>query len=76
MSAPSPFGTGIVTRRVRVRKDRVALLRYLLEAEDGLGSLYGDGTDITLFAPESQAEALDRAIHDYAAEGLIELVEA
>ncbi len=55
-----------------MRKDRVALLRYLLEAEDGLASLYGDGVDITLFAPESQASALDRAIRDYVAEGLVE----
>ena len=72
MLAASPVGPGLVSRRVLVRSEQVAFVRYLLEAHDGLGALYGDGTaHITLFAPESQAEALDELIADLTAEGLI-----
>ena len=70
--AACPTGPGLVTRRVRARSEQVALIRYLLEAHDGLGALHGDGTaHITLFAPESQAAALDEVIADLMAEGLL-----
>ncbi len=70
--APCPTGPGLVERRLRVRSEQVAFVRYLLEAHDGLGALYGDGSShITLFAPESQAAALDEVIADLMAEGLV-----
>lgn len=74
MLAPCPTGPGLVTRRVLVRSEQVAFVRYLLEAQDGLGALHGDGSaHITLFAPESQAAALDELIADLQAEGLLAL---
>ncbi len=53
-------------------RDQVAWLRYVLEAHDGLGLLHGDGTGaVFLFAPESQAAALDALIADLMAEGTV-----
>jgi hypothetical protein len=68
----SPAGVGLVTRPVRVARDQVAWLRYVLEAHDGLGLMHGDGTGaVFLFAPESQVAALDRLIADLTAEGTV-----
>lgn len=76
MVAARPTGTGLLTRRVRVRTDQVAFVRYVLEAEDGVGLLHGDGTgELTMIAPHGQGAALDRLITDLAAEGLLELAE-
>jgi hypothetical protein len=60
-------------RLVAVHKSSVALVRYLLEAHEGLGFMYGDGTEqIALFAPDSQLAALEELIDDLAAAGLLE----
>ncbi len=54
------LGPGLVSRRVRVPRDEVAWLRYVLEAHDGLANLHGDGEGtITLVTTESRAAELD-----------------
>lgn len=59
-------------RLVAVQKSSVALVRYLLEAHEGLGFMHGDGTEhIALIAPDSQIHALDELIDDLAATGLV-----
>lgn len=65
MSAPLFVGPGLVARRVRVPRAEVALLRYLIEAYDGLASLHGsgDGT-ITLVTTEELAAELDGLLDD------------
>ncbi len=67
-----PSGSGLVERAVLVARERVAFLRYVVEAHDGLAFMHGDGSGvILLLAPSSQAAALDRLIADLSAEGLI-----
>jgi len=62
----------LAVRLVRVRKEQVALLRYLLEAHDGLGLMYSDGGElVSLIAPESQLGTLDTLIADLCAEGVL-----
>ncbi len=69
MSAPLLVGPGLVGRRLRVPRHQVALLRYLVEAHDGLANLHGDGDGaITLVTPTSQAAALDALLVDLCAE--------
>jgi Domain of unknown function (DUF4911) len=71
--APAPTGRGLSVRLVRVRKDKVALLRYLLEAHEGLGAMYSNGSEaVSLITPESQLGALDTLIADLTAEGIVE----
>jgi hypothetical protein len=70
--AQRPSGAGLVERPVLVAREQVALLRYVLEAHEGLGLMHGDGSGIiVLLAPESQAAALDGLIDDLEAEGLV-----
>ena len=66
MSAPdAPLGPGLVARRVLIARGEVAWLRYLLEAEDGLGFVYGDGRgEVLVIGTEAQAEALDGWLAD------------
>lgn len=66
MSAPeAPLGPGLVARRVLIPRAEVAWLRYLLEAEDGLGFVYGDGRGAVLvIGTEAQAHALDGWLTD------------
>ncbi len=67
-----PVGAGLVARAVRVRREQVAFLRYVLEAHEGLAFMHGDGSgEILLIAPTSQVGALDGLIADLFAEGLI-----
>ncbi len=58
-----------MTRHVRVARDQVAWVRYVLEAHDGLAHLHssGGGT-LTLVAPTCRAEELDGVIDDLAEE--------
>lgn len=65
MSAPLLLGPGLVARRVRVPRAEVALLRYLIEAYDGLANLHGsgDGT-ITLVTTTDRAAELDGLLDD------------
>ncbi len=59
-------------RLVEVERARVALVRYLLEAHEGLAFMYGDATEhIALLSPASQEAALERLIDDLCAEGLV-----
>jgi hypothetical protein len=69
-----PAGPGLVERRVLINRDQVAWLRYVIEAHEGLGFMHGDGTGaVYLFAPESQAGALDELIADLEREGTLRL---
>lgn len=69
MSAPLFDGEGLVTRHVRVARDEVAWVRYVLEAHDGLGNLHSHGGGaLTLVAPTCLAAELDALIEDLAAE--------
>lgn len=48
---------------MRVSREEVAWVRYVLEAHDGLANLYGDGTDvITLVTPTCNEAELDAVI--------------
>ena len=72
MPAQRPSGAGLIERPLLVAREQVALLRYVLEAHEGLGLMHGDGSGvIMLLAPESQAAALDALIDDLEAEGLV-----
>jgi hypothetical protein len=63
---------GLVERPLLVDRTRVAELRYVLEAHEGLGLMHGDGSGvIVLLTPDSQAAALDVLIDDLEAEGLV-----
>jgi hypothetical protein len=57
------LGEGLVGRRVRVAREDVAWLRYVLEAHEGLANLHGssDGT-ITLVTTRELAAELDAVI--------------
>ncbi|HJL16144.1 MAG TPA: DUF4911 domain-containing protein [Sandaracinaceae bacterium LLY-WYZ-13_1] len=69
MSAPLLIGPGVVARTIRVPKDQVAWVRWVVEAHDGLANLhFARGGRITLVTPESQADALDEVIADLAEE--------
>jgi hypothetical protein len=59
------FGPGLIARTIRVAREDVAWVRYLLEAEDGLANLYssGDGA-VTLIAPAGREKQLDAFIAD------------
>lgn len=67
--APLFDGEGLVTRCLRVPRDQVAWVRYVLEAHDGLANLHGagDGT-VTLVAPSSRAEELDAVLEELVTE--------
>ncbi|MDB4991373.1 MAG: hypothetical protein JWN04_6551 [Myxococcaceae bacterium] len=70
-----PSGQGLVARSVLVAKEQVGFLRSLLEGEDGLAFLHGDGSGVVqLLTPVSQLAALDRLIADLQAEGLVVLL--
>ncbi len=65
------LGPGLSSRIVRVPREEVAWVRYVLEAHDGLANLYGDGTDvITLVTPTCNETELDGVLVDL---GLIPL---
>ena len=59
-----PFGEGLVSREIVVPRHEVAFVRYLLEAEDGLGLLYGDGERLWVIAPAEQLARLERWLDD------------
>ena len=67
----------MVARRVKVARERVAWVRYVLEAQDGLGLMHGDGSGtIVLLAPTTQARSLDELIGDLARSGDLEPLAA
>lgn len=59
----APLGPGLTSRRVRLPRDQVAWVRYVLEAHEGLANLYGEGTEvITLVTPLGNEAELDAVI--------------
>lgn len=72
MSASLPMGAGLVQRPVLAAKEQVGFLRSLLEAEDGLAFLHGDGSGVLhVLSTEGLAGALDRLLDDLEADGLL-----
>lgn len=66
------MGAGLVQRPVLAAKEQVGFLRYLLEAEDGLAFMHGDGSGVVhVLTTESLAAALDRLLEDLEAEGVL-----
>jgi hypothetical protein len=63
------LGEGLTSRRVRVAREDVAWLRYVLEAHDGLANLHGTGDRaITLVTPECRAAELDEILAELGVE--------
>lgn len=63
VSSEPILGEGLASRRVRVPREEVAWLRYVLEAHDGLANLHGSGDGIiTLVTPTSRAAELDEVL--------------
>jgi hypothetical protein len=74
--ASLPLGDGLCARRVRVERARVAWLRYVLEAHEGLAFMHSDGSGVvSLLTTESQREGLDALITDLEREGVLEVVQ-
>lgn len=71
MSDQPILGPGLASRRVRVAREDVAWVRYVLEAYEGLANLHGarDGA-ITLVTTESLAAELDLVIAELGLETL------
>ena len=65
-----PFeGPGLVSRRLRLVDGDVVWLKAILEAHDGLGALYGDGSGIvTLTTTSSRAAELDALLNELSEE--------
>ena len=62
-------GKGMVARQVRIASEDVALLRYLIEAHDGLANLVVDPDGaVSLITTESLARDLDEVLADLAHE--------
>jgi len=61
-----------VARRVLVAREAVAFLRGVLEAEDGLAFMHGDGAGaVWVLAPAERAPELDRLIQDLVSDGCL-----
>jgi hypothetical protein len=64
---------GLTLRRVRVADADVVWLRSVLEAYDGLASLYGDGSGVvTLATTPSQALELDALLDELGSEAALQ----
>ena len=62
-------GPGLVTRRVKVAPKDVVFVKGLIEASEGLGSLFAErGGDLLLAATESRSSDLDELLADLEAE--------
>jgi hypothetical protein len=69
VTSPLLLGPGLVARTVRVPKDQVAWVRWVVEAHDGLASLHFErGGVVTLVTTASQLDALEAVLDDLAAE--------
>ena len=65
MSVPPLIGPGLVVRRLNVRARDVVLVRGILEASEGLGTMFAEsGGELLLAAPTCQATALDELVCD------------
>lgn len=69
--AVSPLlGEGLVSRTLRVAAADAVLVKALIEAHEGVASVFGDGSGVlTIAAPESRAEELAELVAE--AEALI-----
>jgi hypothetical protein len=68
-----PLDQGLIQRRVRVADADVVWLRSVLEAYDGLASLYGDGSGVVaLTTTPCQADELDALLDDLAREAALQ----
>lgn len=62
-------GPGLVHRHLRVQDDDIVFLRAVLEAYDGLASLFGDGRGrVVLTTTEGLAAELDQLLEALARE--------
>lgn len=65
-------GPGLAHRRLRVANPDVVWLRCVLEAYDGLASLYGDGSGIVILTTTiAQAGELDQLLQELCAEARV-----
>jgi hypothetical protein len=65
----TPLEQGLTLRRLRVADADVVWLRSVLEAYEGLASLYGDGSGVvTLATTACQSRELDELLGELAAE--------
>jgi hypothetical protein len=63
---------GLTVRRLRVADADVVWLRSVLEAYEGLASLYGDGSGVvTLATTACQSAELDELLDELAAEAAL-----
>jgi hypothetical protein len=69
MSEPPLLGPGLVVRRLNVRASDVVLVRGILEASEGLGTMFAErGGELLLAAPSCQAALLDELVADLVTE--------
>jgi hypothetical protein len=65
MSVPPLLGPGLVVRKLNVRARDVVWVRGVLEASEGLGTMFAEsGGELLLAAPTCQAAALDELVRD------------
>ena len=65
MPATPLLGPGLVVRKLNVRAVDVVLVRGILEASEGLGTMFAErGGELLLAAPSCQARALDELVAD------------
>jgi hypothetical protein len=63
------MGLGLVARNVRLPKKEVVFLKAILEASEGLGTVFAErGGDLIVAAPTSRAAELDQLLADLSAE--------
>jgi hypothetical protein len=66
---PPLVGEGMVSRRVMVRAKDVVFLKGVVEAHDGLASVFAErGGDLTIAAPRDRERELDEIARDLARE--------
>jgi len=59
----------LVTRRVRVQKQHVVLVKGIFEASEGLGAMFAEhGGELLISAPHSRAEELEEVLGDLVTE--------
>ncbi len=69
------LGEGLVSRSLRVAAEDAMLVKALVEAHEGVASVFGDGTGVlTIAAPASREAELEALIAD--AEALLLRVRA
>lgn len=69
--APAEASRGLHTRVVEVHPRDVVYLKSLVEASEGLASIFGEkGGLLTIASPRERASALDELLHDLQAERL------